>query len=227
MSRTIQQQVRLPLRKAVQIAWRNLRVRWWRSMLVTSGIILALSFLTYVLASDAIWRAVADSAFRQAAAGEGKLLEDLTNRRLIAEQTDAAAGGAQTWWLVGLALLVSFVGILNAMLMSVTERFAEIGTMKCLGALDGFIVKLFLLESAFQGTAGTVAGAGVGFLLAVVEALATYGWQVAWAAMPWADLGRILAACLVAGTALTIVAGLYPAWRAARMQPVDAMRTEV
>jgi ABC-type lipoprotein release transport system permease subunit len=227
MSQTIQQQVRLPLRKAVQIAWRNLRVRWWRSMLVTSGIILALAFLTYVLASDAIWQAVTDHAAGQARAGNGKLLEDLTHRRLIAEQADAAAGGAQTWWLVGLALLVSFVGILNAMLMSVTERFAEIGTMKCLGALDGFIVKLFLFESAFQGVAGTAVGVGVGFLLAAAEGLVTFGGEVAFAAFPWGQVARTLAACLLAGTALTIVAGLYPAWRAARMQPVDAMRTEV
>ena len=48
-------------------------------------------------------------------------------------------------------MLVAFVGVLNAMLMSVTERFREIGTMKCLGALNSFIVKLFLIESLFQG----------------------------------------------------------------------------
>ena len=51
------------------------------------------------------------------------------------------------------------------MLMSVTERFREIGTMKCLGALDTFIVKLFLLESTFQGLAGTSAGIVIGFAL--------------------------------------------------------------
>ena len=51
------------------------------------------------------------------------------------------------------------------MLMSVTERFREIGTMKCLGALDGFIVKLFLIESLFQGMAGTVMGVLLGLVL--------------------------------------------------------------
>ena len=74
----------------------------------------------------------------------------------------------QTNWLIGLALLVAFVGILNAMLMSVTERFREIGTMKCLGALDSFIVKLFLIESFFQGGAGTVAGHPLGLLLSII-----------------------------------------------------------
>ena len=50
------------------------------------------------------------------------------------------------------------------MLMAVTERFQEIGTMKCLGALDRFVVRLFLLESGFQGLAGALIGALIGCL---------------------------------------------------------------
>src|SRR5207249_10667555 len=86
-------------------------------------------------------------------------------------------------WLIGMALLVAFVGILNAMLMSVTERFREIGTMKCLGALDGFIVKLFLIESLFQGVVGTIIGVLVGLSLALISAAATYGHD-AWREFP-------------------------------------------
>ncbi len=231
MSQNVQQQIQLPLRKAVQIAWKNLRVRWWRSLLVTSGIILALAFLAYVLCSDALARSVI-------AQGSSQLHDSLHKAgvRLASAGPDAAV---QTRWMVGLALLVSFVGILNAMLMSVTERFAEIGTMKCLGALDSFIIKLFLLESTFQGISGTVVGIFAGVLLALVEGLVTFGAGVDyypsfWSAVggtfglvPWLDFARYIGICFVAGVALTVAGALYPAWRAAKMQPVDAMRTEV
>src|SRR5207253_7391546 len=89
-------------------------------------------------------------------------------------------------WLIGLALLVAFVGILNAMLMSVTERFREIGTMKCLGALDGFIVKLFLIESLFQGVVGTILGVLVGLGLSLLSLASTYG-RFVWTNFPMAD----------------------------------------
>ena len=52
------------------------------------------------------------------------------------------------------------VGIINAMLMSVTERIREIGTMKCLGALDAFILKIYFIEAALQGLIGTAMGTG-------------------------------------------------------------------
>ncbi|MCG3178466.1 MAG: hypothetical protein BIFFINMI_00793 [Phycisphaerae bacterium] len=213
----MQRQVKLPMRKAIKIAWRNIRVRWWRSMLVTSGIILALAFLTYVLCSDAIARGVQSGAPQ-------RLLEQL--RKSGALGAAAENSSATTWWMVGLALLIAFVGILNAMLMSVTERFAEIGTMKCLGALDSFIIKLFLLESTFQGIAGTVIGIVVGVLLAVIEGLARYTFASA-RYIPGLEILRFVGICLLIGVLLTIAGALYPAWRAARMQPVDAMRSEV
>jgi len=218
MTQTVQQQVHLPLRKAVRIAWRNIRVRWWRSMLVTSGIILALAFLTYVLCADAISRSVV-------ANGSAHLKASLEKEGMLAVLNNADAR-TQTWWMVGLALLVSFVGILNAMLMSVTERFAEIGTMKCLGALDGFIIKLFLLESMFQGLAGTAVGVAAGVALSVVEGFASFGGETA-GLLPGLEMAKIGVVCLVAGTLLTVAGGLYPARRAARMQPVAAMRAEV
>src|SRR5204863_933204 len=80
----------------------------------------------------------------------------------------------QTRWLLGLALLVAFVGILNAMLMSVTERFREIGTMKCLGAHDSFTIKLFLIESLFQGVVGTVLGILTGLILSILALITSY-----------------------------------------------------
>ena len=214
----IQRQQQLSFGKAVQIAWRNIRQRLGRSLLVTSGIVLALAFLTYILCSDAVTRSVmkgAPPALAEALAKKGVLS--------IVDDADAII---QTRWLVGLALLVSFVGILNAMLLSVTERFKEIGTMKCLGALDSLIVELFLLESTFQGLVGTAAGIVIGLLLTLGEGASLYGSAV-WPLVPVGSLVRNVGVCMLVGTFLTVLAALYPAWRAANMQPVDAMRSEV
>jgi ABC-type lipoprotein release transport system permease subunit len=110
--------------------------------------------------------------------------------------------------------------------MSVTERFSEIGTMKCLGALDAFIIKLFLLESAFQGMVGTAIGILIGVILAFGEGFLTYGLVLS-ASLSYLQIIKLIGWALVTGTLLTVAGALYPAWRAAKMQPVDAMRWEV
>jgi len=153
--------------------------------------------------------------------------------------SEALAGGSATdaknWWLVSLSLLVCVVGIVNAMLMSVSERVREIGTMKCLGALDFFIVKLFLLESSFQGVIGTVIGIILGFLLTFSRSLMAYTYHdkvahqwhfYALRYFPGLDLVYWAVAALVIGALLSVFAAIFPAYRAAKMQPVEAMRSE-
>ena len=129
-------------------------------------------------------------------------------------------------WLVVLSLLVCLVGITNAMLMSVTERFREIGTMKCMGALDGFIIKLFLLESSFMGTAGTILGVIVGLLLSIGLSSLSYG-SAMFAYVKWAGVGQSAVQSILIGSILSLLGGIIPAYRAAKMEPVDAMRLEV
>lgn len=133
--------------------------------------------------------------------------------------------GAQQWWLIGLSLAVAVVGIVNAMLMSVTERYREIGTMKCLGALDSFIIRLFLLESVFQGTAGTVVGAVLGFVLIFLRTLMVYG-GVTVETFPALLIFRYGLWSVFLGFLLSVVGAILPAYRAAKMQPVEAMRVE-
>lgn len=215
---TAQRQSRIPLRKAVRIAWKNLRVRWWRSLLVTSGIILALAFLTYILNSDALASSAAQN-------GSADLIEELRYRGVLANLSNSDAK-IQTRWMVGLALVISFVGILNAMVMSVTERFREIGTMKCLGALDSLIIKLYLLESLFQGMAGTLLGIAIGLTLAMLEGFSLYGSELM-AITPMTIMARQVALCFFSGIILTMGGALYPAWVAAKMDPIVAMRSEV
>jgi len=130
----MQQIAILPYRKVIQIALRGLRIRLVKTFLVTLCITLALAFLTYILCSNGMTAHVADRA--------SDALQQRLARAGVLEQLRGPEQRSQTAWMLGIALLISFVGIVNAMLISVTERFREIGTMKCLGGLDSFIVKL-------------------------------------------------------------------------------------
>jgi ABC-type antimicrobial peptide transport system permease subunit len=131
-----------------------------------------------------------------------------------------------------MAMLTCAVGIANAMLMSVTERYREIATMKCLGAQDALVVKLFLLESGVQGVFGAVVGLPLGFLVAIVAALGLYG-QYGWDYFPWTQavviwgMAPIAATVsLITGLILAVAGAVGPAIMAARMKPVDALRVE-
>ena len=230
----VQRQISLPLNKAVEIVWKNLRIRLGRSLLVTSGIVLATAFLMSILAGQAVTDGVREWAQTHATAANSDRATTLAARRLAAKLAaagvsatgdDAAGSRTQTRWLVALALLVAFIGILNAMLMSVTERFREIGTMKCLGALDSFIIKLFLLESLFQGVVGAALGVVVGLLFALASTLGAYGGDALRLAH-WDAIAIAAVATLVVGIVLTVAGALYPAWQAARMQPIEAMRAD-
>jgi len=128
-------------------------------------------------------------------------------------------------WLIIISLMVCGVGITNAMLMSVTERFREIGTMKCLGALDSFIVKLFLLESTFQGVAGTCFGVAIGFAMMILSSLWSFG-SATRHYFPGGQVLAIIVYALLIGSGLSILSAVFPALRAARMAPVEAMRVE-
>lgn len=213
-----ERQIQIPLKKTVRIAWRNIRIRWWRSMLVTFGIILALAFLMYVSFSDALQRNVQ-------ARGSSELIAELRSTGNLVGG-DSGDSLIQTRWMVGLALLISFVGILNAMVLNVTERFREIGTMKCLGALDSLIIKIYLIESAFQGVGGTLMGILLGAVLALAEGWQLYGVETL-TIVPFETTWRILVMCSTAGIVLSIGGALYPAWIAAKMEPVDAMARDI
>src|SRR5687768_3211967 len=227
-SSAVGRQIKLPLSKAAEIAWQSIRLRLARSLLVTSGIVLSLAFLMSILTSEAM----TDAMRRWVLAGPAdqslprqQLAALMQAKGVASTPQEIADARIQSRWLVGLALLVAFVGILNAMLMSVTERFREIGTMKCLGALDSFIIKLFLLESLFQGVVGTIIGIIVGLAASAFSMWSTYG-EYAWIGFPAGAIARAAIVCLLIGMGLTVAGAVYPAWQAARMQPIDAMRVE-
>ncbi len=219
----------LPMSKAVEISFRSLKIRFGRSLITTSGVILAIAFLMSVWSSNAIVGSLRDVNKSEI----NLLLQKNGIETGLAESSEASAEAqarmleeaSKQTWLISLSLLVCVVGIANAMLMSVTERFREIGTMKCLGALDSFIVKLFLLESTFQGFAGTTAGIIIGFALTFLLGLLDYGGYVL-DYFPLSKIAESAGYALVVGTSLSLIGAMLPAYRAAKMEPVEAMRSD-
>ena len=117
----------------------------------------------------------------------------------------------------GVSLLVGAIGIANVTLVSVMERVGEIGLRRALGATRRHVAAQFLLESATMGVLGGIFGASAG-LLVVVGVAAFQGWT------PVIDPPIPLLAPVVGG--LTgVLAGAYPSLRAARLEPVDALRS--
>ena len=155
------------------------------------------------------------------------LLPVPTERQMRDALVERGRQRSRTLWLVAISLLVAGIGIANALLMSVTERYREIGTMKCLGAFNSFVIRLVLLESTAVGLVGGTAGAAVGVLISVAGYAGAYGWAATRGALDGQALLPAAGACLLIGWFAAVIAAIYPAWFAARMVPADALRTEI
>jgi putative ABC transport system permease protein len=117
----------------------------------------------------------------------------------------------------GIALVVGAIVIMNIMLVSVTERTKEIGLRKSLGARQKDILKQFLFESATMATIGGAIGVFLAWIVGKIVAVIIFQTYLSFAA--------ISVAILVSG-GFGILAGIFPAWKAARLDPIEALRAE-
>ncbi|SIR53658.1 putative ABC transport system permease protein [Haladaptatus litoreus] len=142
-----------------------------------------------------------------------------TNEELLQQVQDLL--NTLTGFVTGIAvisLVVGSIGIANIMLVSVTERTKEIGIMKAVGAQRRDVIQLFLVEAVMLGLLGALLGTPVGVGAAYIVA----GYIDVSLTFPleW------FAIAIAVGVLVGVVAGLYPAWSAARTDPIDALRYE-
>jgi putative ABC transport system permease protein len=121
--------------------------------------------------------------------------------------------------IAGISLLVGGIGIMNIMLVSVTERTREIGIRKAVGALRRDILVQFLLESLVLSLLGGLLGIALGFTAATVIG------NLSADLTPVVDIGTVLMSFSFAA-AVGLIFGMYPAWRAANLRPIEALRYE-
>ena len=180
-----------PFRVAWDQAKASIRVRLFRQLITSTGIALGIAFFCSI------------------------------QTLRVSEATGDSSNEARLKWLVSTSLVMCLVGVTNSMLMSVSERFREIGTIKCLGASDGFIVKVFFLEAVLLGLFGSSLGAisGTG-LMAVAQRM--QGQTVTLAA----GLGVVILGVAI-GVSMTVLAAIAPAMQAAKMPAAAALRVDV
>jgi putative ABC transport system permease protein len=128
-----------------------------------------------------------------------------------------------------LALAVASIGIVNTLVMAILERRREIGIMKAIGASDGDVKKLFFAEAGAMGVLGGVVGVVLGWLIGHVINLGTNIYLKRQSLPPesfWSVPWWLVGAAIVFAFVVSLVSGLYPAARAARLDPVQALRYE-
>ncbi|KAA0228036.1 FtsX-like permease family protein [Fimbriimonadia bacterium ATM] len=181
-------------------AVKSIYVRFWRQVAAALGVVLGIAFFASVRTSQAL-------------------------THLAPSGTADAEWATRLNWLSALSLVMCLVGISNSMLMSVTERYREIGTLKCLGASDRFVVFVFFLEALVLGVlaslVGTILGIGVAIGARAISDSVPDAPDVILAAL------RVGGISMLVGVALTVVASVLPAMQAARMPAAAALRVEV
>ena len=160
----------------------------------------------------------------------GSTLGATTPKALIAVRQQAASGNAAFILMVGIiALVVGAVGIVTTLYNSVTERIREIGTMKAIGAQGTTILTLFLVEAALIGllgaSVGMMIGIGGGYIMSIATTTSVPGSGASVHIPPiytLTDLAKVWFLSL----SLSVLAGMYPAWKASKLSPMVALRRE-
>ena len=160
----------------------------------------------------------------------GKTLGATTPKAIMAVRQQAASGNAAFILMVGIiALVVGAVGIVTTLYNSVTERIREIGTMKAIGAQNAEILALFLVEAALIGIIGASSGMGIGMIGGVILGILTTTTPTGGGPpvhIPPIFVPMDLLKVWVLSLGLSVLAGMYPAWKASKLSPMVALRRE-
>lgn len=144
----------------------------------------------------------------------------ITSQQSLLDTANAITGAltAVLSGIAGISLLVGGIGVMNIMLVSVTERIREIGLRKALGATPTVIRRQFLVEAGVLGLAGGIAGAILGIVGSILLSSAI--------GQPIVISPGATALALAVSVGIGLIFGVYPASRAARLAPIDALRSE-
>lgn len=194
-----------PLSEALAFSVQSVRIRLRRMFIVLGGVALAVAFLTSLYTMGGLISALP----AEGQSGLGSLAE------------------MRKWWMV-VGALIAVTGITNSMLMSVTERVKEIGTLKCLGATWFHILEVFLFEAAFLGLLGGLLGAVFGTGLGALSLIWQLGFaQTKTALLQWNVYGVSLLWGTLISVVLCLVSSVYPVYYAARIEAAEALRYEI
>jgi putative ABC transport system permease protein len=192
--------VELPLSEAFRVSLEQIRRRLKRSSIIVASIALGIALMSHFLVSNLIFESYGQSM--------GVTME------------------AYQFWLIVVSFIVCVVGLTNSSLIAVYERYREIGIMKSIGALDQHILELFLIESGIFG----LIGGGIGFIAGAISASITTGSQIGFASLRSVhvlDLLLNLGYAVGLAVLLNIVSTIYPAFKASRLKPVEALEYEI
>lgn len=202
MTRIAQGQARtttFPITQALRFSLEDMRARGDRSKITILAIMLSVTFMVYLSTMSSILA-------------------------IVTGQTETVQ--THHYLMEIIALMVCFVGVTNTMLVSVSERFKEIGVMKCLGARDRHIVIIFLFEALILGISGGVGGAIAGLGIGVVAFSLQFGLEPA-LQVPLHEYVMHAIAGVITAILLSEAGSLYPAYYVARLKPADALRHEL
>jgi len=191
--------VEFSLKEAFNLSLKNIRRRSARAAITVVTIGLGIAFLTFLTTASIFFRQHAETG---------------------------VSIGAYQYWLAFISLLLCVASITNSMTIAVYERSKEIGIIKCLGALNRHILLLFFVESTIMSLIGGV----LGFLCGSVTAMAIYGFQLGFSIVlkiPLVELLFSFGSSVMGAFAIGTSATVYPAYKAAKSEPVEAFRVEV
>lgn len=192
--------VELPLAEAIKISFEQIWKRIERSIIIIGSITCSIALLSYIEMTNIIFAYSLNEA--------GITIE------------------AYQFWLVIVSLLVCVLGLINANLIAIYERFREIGTMKCLGALDQHIIKLFFIEAFILGLIGGLIGSILGLAAAVASSYTQIGIEVIKnipLLLTIQRLGLITSLSVI----LSTISIIYPTLKAVKLNPVEALKYNV